>query len=187
MEEAWGRVLAWLGKHAIESRRALSAPADADELAQVESQLAMPLPADLVALFSMTGGSAARSPRPEVQFASRMFPGDFSLLDVAQIPDTVQTWTALLAKQDEEEVGYYWHPRWVPLASHVGGDVCFIDDRPGPEHGRLGWSDHAGQASFTGGRSLSSYVGAMADALERDSEIDGYRPTVVAGRLQWDW
>ncbi|MCW5251253.1 hypothetical protein [Streptomyces sp. SHP 1-2] len=71
----------------------------------------------------------------------------------------------------------WWHPQWIPWA-HDNGDAQIVDMREGPHQGRIGRQWHDGSGDFSRSPPSLSYLGAVADVLERGGTIDSLAPFV---------
>jgi cell wall assembly regulator SMI1 len=82
----------------------------------------------------------------------------------------------------------WWHPLWVPWAESADGAAQVIDQRPGPNAGRLGWAGHSGGGDFTDSwPDLASLLHAVAHALHEGGSVRGLHPYLTTqGELWWD-
>ena len=142
IEQSWARVTSWLRRNAPGSYRALRPPATTAELAAAQNGLDVAIPDDLLLLLSMTNGSAADDPDPALQFGSRFLPGRHFADERRGIQPQNQMLTEILADLDDFMVRSWWHPAWVPFASHVAADALVIDQRPGAGQGAVGEFSH---------------------------------------------
>jgi hypothetical protein len=79
----------------------------------------------------------------------------------------------------------WWDGRMLPVGANGMGDHLVVDS----VRRDVGQTDHEGTMSFTpGGARIRSYhalLKATADALETGGSLGYWKPTVVAGRLDW--
>ncbi len=81
----------------------------------------------------------------------------------------------------------WWNELWIPFADNGGGDLQVIDQRPGPQRGRLGLASHTDAADFEDAwPSLTAYLTAVADALEHGGAVGVWRPVTEEGALRWE-
>lgn len=165
--------------------RALDPSATAQDVEQAQGRLQVALPEALVTLLSMTNGSAF-SPDPDLQLGSRVLPGGFSLLPVAEIPSRADMLNKIAVSMEPDMLGFWWHPQWVPFAEHIAADALVVDQREGPGQGRVGQFRHDDHTEFDLGTRLTDYITSVANALERQQDFRYYRPRVVDERLDWD-
>ncbi|MDG4857476.1 SMI1/KNR4 family protein [Streptomyces sp. T-3] len=180
---SWRRIDAWLATHVASDHALLNPPATAEEIREAERILGIPLPGDLAeSLRCHNGVSAWATILPEQ-----------SPLSVSRLTEQWQTCMQVAAENDgltprswEDEP--WWHPRWIPWAESGGGSAQVIDQRPGPDAGRLGWAGHSGGGDFTDSwPDLASLLHAVAQALDEGGAVRGLRPYITAqGEMWWD-
>jgi hypothetical protein len=99
----------------------------------------------------------------------------------------------------EELMGVWWHELWVPFAAtHDTVGCLFVDTRPGPRHGAVGYFFHESGGKSGRWPSLAAFAGDVAGAFEetRPTRLDVPRlasahsappvlPAVQDGALSW--
>jgi len=148
--------------------------------------MGLAIPSDLKAVLAIANGAAA--------FAEGVFypgagflPGGYRLLSVPEIVEQRQMNNQILSTTDEEMVGFWWHPQWLPVAQHVRADALVIDLRPGSNCGAVGEFAHDERTEFGGwGSSFAEFIARTADSIENAVNFRDYCPLVVDGALDWD-
>ncbi|MFI9245048.1 SMI1/KNR4 family protein [Streptomyces sp. NPDC053086] len=180
---SWHRIDAWLATHAASGFALLNPPATRDEIQQTEQLLGMPLPDDLAESLQCHNG---------VRTWATVLP-EQSPLTASGIVDRWRTYMDVAAENDgltrrpwDDEP--WWHPLWVPWAESADGAAQVIDQRPGPDAGRLGWAGHSGGGDFTDSwPDLGSLLHAVAHALHEGGDVHGLHPYLTAeGGIWWD-
>ncbi|MFD3920790.1 SMI1/KNR4 family protein [Streptomyces sp. NPDC058595] len=181
--ESWRLIDAWLATHAASDFALLNPPATPDEIRHAERFLGARLPDDLAeSLRCHNGASAWTTILPEQ-----------SPLAVSGIVDHWQTCMdvaaeneGLIPRPSEEEP--WWHRLWVPWADSADGAAQVIDQRAGPDMGRLGWAGHSGGGDFTDSwPDLASLLHAVAQALHEGGDVRGLHPYLTTrGGIWWD-
>jgi cell wall assembly regulator SMI1 len=160
--DAWSAIERWMARHAPRSAELLAGPADPAEIAAAEARLRVAFPPELVESLRRHDGLSRWG-------WDNVFPGQ-PPLQVAQIVAHHEMCMDIAGDGDgrepaEEGREPWWHPLWIPFAE-IDGDAQIIDLRPGPGHGRLGWSYHDDRGTFRDAwPSLGAYLAATADAL----------------------
>jgi cell wall assembly regulator SMI1 len=181
--ESWRRIDAWLATHSPTDFAVLNPPATPAEVRDAERTLGIPLPGNLAeSLRCHNGLSTWATLLPEQ-----------SPLSVSGIVDRWQTCMDVAAENDglttrpwDDEP--WWHPLWVPWAESADGVAQVIDQRPGPDAGRLGWAGHSSGGDFTDSwPGLARLLHAIAQALHDGGDVRGLHPYLTAqGDLWWD-
>ncbi|GGY99691.1 SMI1/KNR4 family protein [Streptomyces poonensis] len=181
--ESWRRIDSWLAAHAASDFALLNPPATRDDIQQAEWLLGIPLPGDLAESLQCHNGVSAWA----------TFLPEQSPLTVSGIVDHWQTCMDIAAENDgltrrpwDDEP--WWHPLWVPWAESAAGGAQVLDQRPGPDAGRLGWAGHSGGGDFTDSwPDLASLLHAVAQALTEGGDVRGLHPYLTAqGGIWWD-
>ncbi|MFD4370635.1 SMI1/KNR4 family protein [Streptomyces sp. NPDC058486] len=181
--ESWRRIDAWLARHAASDFALLNPPATRDDIQRAEQLLGTPLPGDLAASLRCHDGVSAWA----------TFLPEQSPLTVSGIVEHWQTHMDVAAENDgltrrpwDDEP--WWHPLWVPWAESADGGAQVIDQRPGPDAGRIGWAGHGGCGDFTDSwPDLASLLDAVAHALHEGGGVRGLYPYLTAqGGIWWD-
>ncbi|MER5866630.1 SMI1/KNR4 family protein [Kitasatospora sp. NPDC002040] len=181
--ESWRRIDAWLAMHSASDLAVLNPPATPEEVRDAERILGIPLPGDLAeSLQCHNGLSTWATLLPEQ-----------SSLSVSGIVDRWQTCMDVAAENDglttrpwDDEP--WWHLLWVPWAESADGVAQVIDQRSGPDAGRLGWAGHSGGGDFTDSwPGLAHLLHAVARALHDGGGVRGLHPYLTEqGDLWWD-
>ncbi|MGN9790807.1 SMI1/KNR4 family protein [Streptomyces sp. OZ13] len=181
--ESWRRIDAWLATHVASDFALLDPPATLREIRQAERILGTPLPGDLAeSLQCHNGVSSWATVLPEQ-----------SPLSVSGIVEHWQTCMDVAMENDgltprpwEDEP--WWHPLWIPWAESADGAAQVIDQRPGPDAGRLGWAGHSGGGDFSDAwPDLAGLLHAVAQALHQGGDVRGLRPYLtMQGGMWWD-
>ncbi|MGW7052301.1 SMI1/KNR4 family protein [Streptomyces sp. NPDC054887] len=181
--ESWRRIDAWLATHVASQSALLGPPATTDEIGEAERLLGIPLPGDLAESLRCHNG---------VNQWATLLP-EQSPLAVSGIVEHWRTRMAVAVENDglvsrpwDDEP--WWHPLWVPWAEGADGTAQVIDQRPGPDAGRLGWAGHGGGGDFTDSwPDLASFLHAVAQALHHGGGVRDLHPYVTTdGKLWWD-
>jgi cell wall assembly regulator SMI1 len=91
----------------------------------------------------------------------------------------------LAGLDDDEMIGYWWHPRWIVFGSDGAGHRLVIDDRPGPWRGKVSeWSRTDGLI-WEFAPSIGEFLADVASALQGGTPLHGWRPVVGNGDLEW--
>ncbi|GAA1901833.1 SMI1/KNR4 family protein [Streptantibioticus ferralitis] len=137
-KELWQRFEGWLSEHAPADAAWLLPPATAAEIDHLEEALGFPLHPDLKDLLKLHNGTSSRS--GGAQPGAFLF--GYSPLATEGIIAAHRNVLAVLegAREEDEEdlvLGIMVHPRWVPFAEDICGDIVFLDHREQHE-GQIG-------------------------------------------------
>jgi cell wall assembly regulator SMI1 len=185
VEESWERFTRWLAREAPQSHGCLNPPADLSDIAEAESGARILFPEDLKTVLLINNGAAHFIEgvfRPEAGF----LPGGHRLLSAAEIVEQRKMLNGILANTDQEMVGWWWHPEWLPFAVHVAADALAIDLRDGPDRGAIGEFMHESNTNFDWGPSLAAVIDTVAVSVETGTNFKYFHPQVVHGCLNWD-
>lgn len=182
VDRQWVRIERWLKANAPRTYRTLGAPGKARTIAIAESQMGVDFPDDLrVSLLRHNGSRGARA------FGFGAWFDAASNLSVREIRDTWRrqcSWDGTDSGPDPSIEP--WNGRMIPFlyfADRDGESAEYaVVDSVG---GAVGWDDTIGGMAP---RAPSYYalMRAVADALERGEEFDGWRPAVTRGVLRWE-
>lgn len=150
---AWTRIESWLAKKAKRIQRALAHGATDEQIAAVERQLGVALPADVRASYRIHDGADE----------SDLFPSSdpedmgYSLLSLSQVAE------AMSLRRGNER----WNPHWLPLATNGGGDVQAVDLSPdGATAGHVIEVNHETGVVTVLAASWAARLADLADGLE---------------------
>ena len=181
--ESWRRIDAWLAAHVASEAALLNQPVTPDEVREAERVLGIPLPDDLAESLRCHNGLSSWStilPEQSPLALSGIVEHWQNCMNVAGENDglTARPWN------DEP----WWHPLWVPWAESADGAAQVIDQRPGPNLGRLGWAGHSDGGDFTDSwPDLASLLHAVAQALYEGGGVRGLHPYLTRrGGVWWD-
>lgn len=180
------RIERWLASHAPATLARWAPPATRETIAAAEEVAGMRFPPELVELqLRHDGAHDARG----VVAACAFLPWFTAPMSAMSMAHDARNTTYLLANQfrnDPDMVGYWWHPMWLSFGFNIAANNLFLDLRPGPHHGAVGWFDHEGEARQRLSPSLAIFLRDVADALEGDGTVLGERPKVDdRGFLNW--
>jgi cell wall assembly regulator SMI1 len=176
---SWARIDAWLAANAPKSFEAFAPPATAADIQAAEAAVDRPLPADLRDSLLCHDGMSST--------LASAFPSYEMPLSAKKIASLWADEMDLQADYDDEgeteggwrnECGepFWWHTCWFPWAE-ANGDAMFIDNRPGPEQGKISWHQHDSGPIPGGYPSLAHYLYEVAEALYSTGvAVDNQRP-----------
>ncbi|MFE7032416.1 SMI1/KNR4 family protein [Streptomyces sp. NPDC057621] len=182
--DAWGRITGWLKDNAPASYAALRAGASAAEIAAVESDLGIRIPAELHCLWLLTSGDEGGN-------GWGCLPGNRALMTLDAVMATYRLKTDAQAEADlsntgrpQEERITVWEASRIPVIALGPADSTsglYLDT----ESGYLGrWSRYnegPGEVRDT----LVTYLEETADILEAPALAPGDRPGLIDGALVW--
>lgn len=178
IETSWRRFTEWLAREAPASHGCLNPPARAAEI----DDMANGCPDELRTLLLLNNG--ATQPIGAAS-AAGFLPGGHRLLSALQVVEHRRMLDGILAGMDQDMVGWWWHPDWIPFAAHVAADALVIDLRDGPHQGAVGEFMHEGNTNFDWGPSLAAVIHDMAESVETGAPFRYFQPRVAGGRLDW--
>lgn len=190
VEAAWQRIENWLRDNAPDTYATLNPPATDAAIARVEELVGVRLPEDVVASLRVHDGVTSRP--GEFEIAGRYAPAS-----AERMTHIWQMLTDLLLEDfnddfnDDGMVGWWWHPRWVPIAEDNAACQLVVDGRPGEDNDRVAVRDREDGAWWNHDHFSWPSFGALltetADLLE-GAKVDRRRvPTVRSRRLYWTW
>ncbi|MET8680803.1 SMI1/KNR4 family protein [Streptomyces sp. NPDC004647] len=185
LQRAWSRIEPWLADNAPADHASLRPPANATDIHRLESALEIhTIHPDVIELLKTHDGADDRYPTVYQPGAGRFIPSRYRFLSTHEICERANGMNRQLAEDDPDStmVGYYWHPRWVPIAQETTTCLLFIDHRPGPTYGAVGElieGDHAYLAKWP---SLAELLTRIADSIEHDAPLGRYTPQPTGGR-----
>ncbi|MFF0043881.1 hypothetical protein ACFYRG_48350 [Streptomyces mirabilis] len=193
VEDSWGRIDAWLLRHAPVSHALLRPPASPWDIRAAERALGVRFHSDLVASLSCHDGVELQPGAPvlahfgPLSCAADIVKSTSFLRGIsADIPDD-----DALDEDDEDydELATYWHHDWLLITLGIGwqsSDGLFLSCHPGRNWGRLGRYFDEDMPSFTGWASLRHALADLADALESGRPFNGRTPLAYEGALLWE-
>ncbi|MET7895875.1 hypothetical protein [Streptomyces mirabilis] len=193
VEDSWGRIDAWLLRHAPVSHALLRPPASPLDIRAAERALGVRFHSDLVASLSCHDGVELQPGAPVLTrygplscVADIVKSTSFLRGISADIPDD-----DALDEDDEDydELATYWHHDWLLITLGIGwqsSDGLFLSCHPGRNWGRLGRYFDEDMPSFTGWASLRHALADLADALESGRPFNGRTPLAYEGALLWE-
>ncbi|MEU2735923.1 hypothetical protein ABZ656_10910 [Streptomyces sp. NPDC007095] len=193
VEDSWGRIDAWLLRHAPVSHALLRPPASPSAIRAAERALGVRFHSDLVASLSCHDGVELQPGAPVLAYygppscAADIVKSTSFLRGIsADVPDD-----DVLGEDDEDDDGLatYWHHDWLLITLGIGwqsSDGLFLSCHPGRNWGRLGHYFDEDIPTFTGWASLRHALADLADALERGRPFDGRTPLAYEGALLWE-
>ena len=92
----------------------------------------------------------------------------------------------ILSGMDEGMAGCWWHPEWIPFATHIAADALVIDLRDGLQQGAVGEFMHESNTNFDWGPSLAAVIADVAGCVEAGVPFKYFQPQVTDGRLDWE-
>jgi len=188
VSEQWGRIDRWLRANLADVAYAGAGTDDIESAAQSTGVL---WAGDLVELFGLISGFS-------VDHYVSVLP-QHELFDLQRVVDErameLEVWSEfdeeMGAPDPDSEAGNVtgtYHPAFVPFAG-MDGYLLVVDTRPGPLHGCVTEFEKV-DADGGGPRwvSLGAMLTDLADSLESGGEFDGgWFPSVVDGRLEWEY
>ena len=132
MQALWGRLERWLADNAPQLLASLGPPASEAQLVTLEESLAITLPADVRASYSIHDGQ---------RVDAGALIGGRHLLSLAGILHEWTVWEEILDSGafngiSGEPTGHvradWWHPRWIPLTDDDTGSHDCLDLAPAP-------------------------------------------------------
>ncbi|UBU16737.1 SMI1/KNR4 family protein [Nonomuraea gerenzanensis] len=182
VDRQWRRIERWLRANAPRTYRTLGKPGRARTIAIAEAQMGVDLPDDLRASLLRHNGS-----RGAWGFGFGAWFYGASNLGIREIRDTWRDMCRLdPTDRGDDPWAEIWNGRLVPFLSFAeledGSSQWAVVD---VADGAVGWDDTiAGLAPRM--PSYYALMRAVADALEKGTEFDGWRPAVKRGVLRWE-
>ena len=185
IEESWRRFTEWLAREAPASHECLNPPARPADIEAAEAANGARFPEDLRDLLSLNNG-ASKFVDGEFRLAAGFLPGGHRLLSAVEVVEQRRMLDDILSGMDDDMVGWWWHPGWIPFAAHIAADALVIDLRDGPQHGAVGEFMHEGNTNFDWGPSLAAVIAGVAKCAEAGTPFKYFQPQVTEGRLDWE-
>jgi len=172
----WEAIDDWLRTHAPGSFHTLRGPATGDALTQLEETLGASLNQDAKACLRTHNGAIATQ-------GAHFLPRNYRPVSAEESRKLLKENNEILGTFDDEDmVGYWWHPLWLPFAEHPSTDLLFVDHRP-ETHGQVGHFDHEDSATLQW-PDLTAFLTHAVDSFTR-TDSDGFHPDVTQGLLVW--
>ncbi len=210
VEESWERIVAWCRAHAPATAAVIRPPAEAGRIAETERATGGRWPVDLRDWYRLADGTERTpadcllpfyNPLPVEIVAAEWasWQRDQARITAAARSATAGTMAAALGGRPEDPYDVDRHerepagtaagmflPSFVPIAEDQSGSYLFVDTRPGPLHGCV-TEFVKGNADSDGPRwpSVTAMLTEVADALDRDLTVGGWRPVVDNASLTW--
>ncbi|GHD56365.1 hypothetical protein GCM10010317_042800 [Streptomyces mirabilis] len=199
VEDSWGRIDAWLLRHAPVSHALLRPPASTSDIRAAERALGVRFHSDLVASLSCHDGVELQPGAPVLTHYGPLS----CVADIVKNTSFLRGISADVPDDhaldedgeddgddgDDDELATYWHHDWLLITLGIGwqsSDGLFLSCHPGRNWGRLGRYFDEDTPSFTGWVSLRHALADLADALERGRPFDGRTPLAYEGALLWE-
>jgi cell wall assembly regulator SMI1 len=202
VEDSWGRIDAWLLRHAPVSHALLRPPASTSDIRAAERALGVRFHSDLVASLSCHDGVELQPGAPVLTHYGPLS----CVADIVKSTSFLRGISAGVPDDhaldedgeddgddgddgDDDELATYWHHDWLLITLGIGwqsSDGLFLSCHPGCNWGRLGRYFDEDTPSFTGWVSLRHALADLADALERGRPFDGRTPLAYEGALLWE-
>ncbi|MEX2216341.1 MAG: SMI1/KNR4 family protein [Phycisphaeraceae bacterium] len=125
----WTRIEEWYRHNVPAGHFRTNGPASPDQIKAAEASLELTLPQDVIETYLIHNGST-----------SPVFPYGYNLSTLDEMKKDWSSWMAgepeahkLLEVLDPIELiqrDYFWHPRWVPIATNQSGDHDILDLAP---------------------------------------------------------
>lgn len=176
---AWQRIEKWLTAHAPASAGALRPPAPPERIDELQQQMSVAFPPDLVASLRRHDGVGSG-----FRF---VLPHSYEPSSVDGIRTDWQTNCEVLANVDPTTPADWWDRAYVPFAADGAGGSLVLDQRPGG-HGRVGdFYPESGTSFERWPASLAEMLELTARSLETGRPYAGrYFPKVDgSGVLSW--
>ncbi|MBB6553024.1 SMI1/KNR4 family protein [Nonomuraea rubra] len=183
VDRQWRRIERWLKANAPRTYRTLGAPGRARTIAIAEAQMGVDLPDDLRASLLRHNGSRGMD--------GFGFGAWFDGAPNLSIRDIRDTWRHMCrfdpTDRGDDPWREFWSGRLIPFLSFAeledgSAQWAVVDSADGS----VGWDDTiAGLAPRM--PSYYALMRAVADALEKGTEFDGWRPAVERGVLRWEY
>jgi cell wall assembly regulator SMI1 len=178
LENAWSRVEQWLQVMAPESHAALRPPAEPSTISWAQERTGAEFPEQLIGLLSLHDGADDTD-------AGAFLPGDARLLSAREATGLTGRLSGFI--DSDEVLGVWWHPQWIPLAANHDGATCyFVDARPGPGYGEIGYFFMESGGECGRWPSLATFTENLAGAIEDITKMRGYLPSVKDDALSWE-
>ena len=185
IEASWRRFTGWLAREAPASHDCLNPAASLEDIEAAETANRSSFPAELRSLLRLNNG-ATQFLRGEFRLAAGVLPGGHRLLSASEVVEHRKMLDDILRGMDQDMVGWWWHPDWIPFAAHVAADALVIDLRHDPQQGAVGEFMHEGNTNFDWGPSLTAVIDDIARSVETGTPFRYFTPRVVDGRLDWN-
>ncbi|MFC0110823.1 SMI1/KNR4 family protein [Kibdelosporangium aridum] len=181
VNRAWERIEKWLAAKAPASARTLAPPATREAISDMQRQLGVPVPAELIASLLRHNGAGTT-------MRGFTLPPFYTPMSTTAIVDYHKMLCdILISSGHNESVGSWWHGQVIPFAQDFAGGNLLLDQRPGRK-GKLGDRDEETEMMFDWWpATLTDLLEQTATALETNGVVRNYHPKVVEdGILAWD-
>ncbi|MFB6904891.1 hypothetical protein ACFCWB_11570 [Streptomyces bacillaris] len=182
--DAWQRITRWLESNAPDSYGALRAGTDTADIAALDDGLSTWIPAELSALWLLTGGDDGGN-------GWGCLPGNRALMNLDAVAATYRLKMDDRVNQDVLNVDrpdgdsvIVWKPTWIPVVALGPTDSTaglYLDTATG----RLGQWSRYNEAPREELDTLVTYLEKAADMLEAPALAVGDKPGLIGGALVW--
>ncbi|MGA5424433.1 SMI1/KNR4 family protein [Streptomyces lavendulocolor] len=182
--DAWQRVTGWLQRNAPDSYAALRGGASPADIAALERDLNIEIPADLGALWSLNAGDDGVN-------GAGCLPGNQALMTLDAVAsfhrqqmDSQAHQDTLNARRPEYDRITVWKPTWIPVVALGSADNTsglYLDAATGYLGRWSRYNEGPGEELDT----LVTYLEDIADMLEAPALATRDKPGRVGGALVW--
>ncbi|RSM74766.1 glucan synthase [Kibdelosporangium aridum] len=182
VNRAWERIEKWLAAKTPAVAQVLAAPATLDEISEMQRQIGVPVPPELIASLLRHNGAGT-------SVLGIVLPPFYVPMSTSRVVSEAKMMCDILVSNGHNEsAGSWWHGQVIPFAFDGGGGNLLLDQRPG-RNGRLG--RHYEETDMMFDRwppTLTELLEQTATAMETGGLVMGrFRPKVVEnGLLEWD-
>lgn len=182
--DAWHRITSWLQSNAPDSYAALRAGASPADVAAVEDELGIQVPAELRTLWLLTAGDEGVN-------RSGCMPGNQALMTLDAVTAVYRLQMEFQAHEDTlnarrraSDRVTVWKPTWIPVVAYSADDSTsglYLDTATGYLDRWSRYNDLPGDERDT----LVTYLEGIADMLEAPALASRDKPGLIGGELVW--
>ncbi|MFE9763229.1 SMI1/KNR4 family protein [Streptomyces sp. NPDC005808] len=159
------------------SRAALRPPVEPSAIAVAQERTGTAFPEELTGLLALHDGA-------EDTDAGAFLPGDARLLSAEEAGVLSRRLSGSI--DSDEVLGVWWHPQWIPFSANHDGATCyFVDARPGPGCGEVGYFFMESGGECGRWPSLAAFAENLAGAVEDITKMRGCLPCIKDDALTW--
>lgn len=182
---SWQRIESWLAAYAPTTLDSLQPPASPEEIRDAEEEMGQVFPTELRE--SLLRHSCQQEHATLLPAGTLIAPFEIAEYYVSGVSFFDED------EWDGDDSTIMMHPQWIPWAAFEG-EPMVIDNRPGPNQGRLGAAFIDGVPDFTDwlrSPSLRHYLHTVAESLHTGDPVDARHPAYPFinpedGELWWD-